>query len=111
MIALLLAAALSQLPILPPLLPNENSKADVATLGYLAELNAFYDRVQRSQREIEAEPDEQRREVLRARLDEYQRDFVPIFDKMRQVIERMRPKERRQSDFAGLVPLRRIGQS
>ena len=61
MLALILAATIGQLPILPPLLPDENSKADVATLGYIDELNRFYDRVQRRQREIEAEPDEQRR--------------------------------------------------
>jgi hypothetical protein len=100
MIALLLAAAIGQLPLQPPLMFNENSKADVATVAHFAELERFQYRVNAMQREIKTEPDEQRREVLRNNLESYQRDVVPLLDVIRRSVERLRAKESWPGEFA-----------
>lgn len=100
MIAVLLAIVIGQLPILPPIIFNENSKADVATVAYLGEFERFHDRVKRLQRDIEREPDEQRREVLCDRLREYQRDVVPLLESIRRSVQRLRVKERGPGEFA-----------
>lgn len=100
MFVLLLAATFGQLPILPPIIFDENSKADVATVGYLAELERFEFIVKRFREQIATEPDEQRREVLRARLREYQRDVLPLLETIRRSVERLRAKERGPGEFA-----------
>jgi hypothetical protein len=99
MIVLLLAIVVNQLPIQPPIIFNEDSKADVATVAYLGELERFHDRVKRLQREIEREPDEQPLEVLQKRLREYQRDVVPLLDVIRRSVERLRAKEHGAGEF------------
>ena len=86
----------------PPLV-NENSQADVATVAYVKELEAFNANVRRRQREIESEGDEQRREVLQRDLDEYKRDVLPLLNGIRRTIERMRADERPATDLAASV--------